>query len=566
MHSVEHVPPRVNSVFSHVCRIAETDELVSNALKMFLPPPGAPRRRAQAFHALKLLNGDWLARGCLQHCCSVGCCESPLETQDKLIKHLPRALTSQRAFVDRSNWADWPRRVSFFGLASAVHGFLQDALAHVLQGHDVLQEEAIDADRVFHDPAAEVAQEAPQPLDIGAALPAADMMEQERREKMKSLHRAATWMPTMWLRPFWVMRVCLQPQVELMASMLHNGSTDTDIEAMHALLSSGRRPWRCLELLKLTQDMLAKCRRQLSDGSLWCLLHHTCLQHSEVIKLASRSPAIIYHHCIAYLRSFPFKMVNMVVNRSPAMAQDIINTPACFLDTWSRKMLQAFDTEARLLSEEFYQIVAACAELLVCTTYATERAHSRGARRLKQRLHAKRMLLPELGLSHMGFAAAPCIRRQWLKLQKLEKKGPRRKPGPKKRKRDNARNQEGHQRRRRRCAAGLVEQDELADEHRRCHTRGGGGPWRAFVHVQGKGQRLTTESFQLLKEQYRLLDEEERAFYAQLGARCQLLAKLASISTLLPTHDSLNFNNNNNNNKGVRKGAPCHLKASRFVE
>ena len=91
---------------------------------------------------------------------------------------------------------------------------------------------------------------------------------------MKSLHHAVTWMPTMRLRPFWVMRVCLQPQVELMASMLHNGSTDTDIEAMHALLSSGRRPWRCLEILKLTQDMLAKCRRQLSDGSLWCLLHH----------------------------------------------------------------------------------------------------------------------------------------------------------------------------------------------------------------------------------------------------------------------------------------------------
>ena len=168
LHSVEHVPPRVHSVFSRVCRIAETDELGSNgkaerllqetrhakwkdsaihslcmghkahnaaektwliasdlfskmvhtnktlhengalmraarqwmqaeiprrlqithtgvpppdsvtfrdhALKSFLPPLGAPRRRAQAFHALKLLNGDWLARGCLRHCCSVGCC------------------------------------------------------------------------------------------------------------------------------------------------------------------------------------------------------------------------------------------------------------------------------------------------------------------------------------------------------------------------------------------------------------------------------------------------------------------------------------------------------------
>ena len=49
--------------------------------------------------------------------------------------------------------------------------------------------------------------------------------------------------------------------------------------------------------------------------------------------------------------------------------------------------------------------------------------------------------------------------------------------------------------------------------------RGGGGAWRAFVHVRAAGLRLDGPALSRLSEEYRNLSEEERAHYALVGQR-----------------------------------------------
>ena len=46
---------------------------------------------------------------------------------------------------------------------------------------------------------------------------------------------------------------------------------------------------------------------------------------------------------------------------------------------------------------------------------------------------------------------------------------------------------------------------------------GGGGPWRAFLHVNAKGSKLTKQRLVALSEEYRNLPNEEKALYIDVG-------------------------------------------------
>ena len=58
--------------------------------------------------------------------------------------------------------------------------------------------------------------------------------------------------------------------------------------------------------------------------------------------------------------------------------------------------------------------------------------------------------------------------------------------------------------------------------------RGGGGSWRAFVHLNLHGDKLTSAKATQLSEQYRALSDEEMAPYITLGEQGTLAARYGS--------------------------------------
>eukprot|EP00971_Amphidinium_carterae_P335173 6470868-Amphidinium_carterae.1 len=56
-----------------------------------------------------------------------------------------------------------------------------------------------------------------------------------------------------------------------------------------------------------------------------------------------------------------------------------------------------------------------------------------------------------------------------------------------------------------------------------CKRRGGGGAYRAFIHVQSKRQKMTKESMIELNREYRTMSEEQLQFYKDLGKQATAL-------------------------------------------
>ena len=93
------------------------------AIRILLPPCSAPCRRGHVQATLDFLNGNWLCKGVLKHfCCAPGCCRDHQEAQEKLQRHLGKALTCDRpTMLAHNNWRDWSRQVATLKIKNMAH-------------------------------------------------------------------------------------------------------------------------------------------------------------------------------------------------------------------------------------------------------------------------------------------------------------------------------------------------------------------------------------------------------------------------------------------------------------
>ena len=64
--------------------------------------------------------------------------------------------------------------------------------------------------------------------------------------------------------------------------------------------------------------------------------------------------------------------------------------------------------------------------------------------------------------------------------------------------------------------AGSVDEPDAGGDAGKKRT-GGGGPFRAFVHMEASGTKMDADSMRDLGRRYRALSQEQRAFYQAIG-------------------------------------------------
>eukprot|EP00971_Amphidinium_carterae_P059182 1169999-Amphidinium_carterae.2 len=489
-------------------------------LEMCLPPPTAPKRRVHAQRTLALLNGNWLRKSVLEHYCKPGCCRDIQETRTKLVNNLPKALLSQKAtMLNRSNWTEWHTQMNLFGLLSGPHCFGQELLARILtQGPAAADIPLEDVEPIVGNTHAEAATAANTLLHTEEELPPQDLYQLERKENARSARIAAEWLSGNMLEDLYILRSALVPEVHLMSALLQATSVEVEVNKIIQREGAQEDDLRVLQLQEggVLHMMTRACRLQLSDSQPWAWLLGTEGRHSKVFKTASRSPAVVYHHCIFRHELFPwhlFKILDPKVDK-----REIVQTKRCLLDPFSKKFLDDFCIDGEL-TQHGVHVLQVMADMLVLNTFSTERVHSSTSQRLKHRHHARRMSLPDVAVMHMGLAAPPWIR-QWLAKSASDEQNkkiglPNRKRGPKPK--------EGSRRKCKRESDRAACPPSTAPAAKR--PRGGGGAWRAFQHVHMAGKRLDAESIKDLCAKYHQLSESEREYYVELGKKGSLQKK-----------------------------------------
>ena len=485
--------------------------------KHFLPPLQHVRRRLAMQQCLELLNGDMRGRELSHYCKGPSCCHNAEHTVAKLQHLLPQALLSQRpTMFSRNNWSSWHLALNFFGWAGGLHSLLQDCLSKVIASklngeldHLVAEPGDVEQDDVPDAVGADLLG-APDAGPVAPAIP--DPYQQERQENLARLRFLTTWIPTGWFQELWLLRVALEPQVQLMKKTLWQSSTEYEIVQCKRLQDEGRREHRVVSLLlgRHLKEMYAASLEHVVHAEAWVNTPFTEQERSRVLQFCMRAPGVVFQLLTARFSKYPWSLFRLLVERCRAVASQILRdfaTKPCLMDPFTTAFLQHHNTEEDLLSEDTHQLLGLLGSMLQTNTFGTERAHSRHARRARQRSHAPPVDLPWLGLEHAAYAGmAPLVQcaRQTQQVRDKDQRGRAVGRPQKKRKFED------------------VEAGAPFIQHRRRrrvkphHRAGGGGAWRAFCHIHTDG-KLTAEGMRALAIQYRSLDAPAKQRYSEIG-------------------------------------------------
>ena len=491
---LKEIPKRLHIVRGSDCPL-EGQSFRENMLKIFTPSKSRPRLRARVTEVCRLLNGDWRRSKILIHHCKLGCCSSPESTVQQLQSILVKTLLGlRRGIFSRDNWTEWPHQMLFFAWASFLHGFMLDAFLAVLKGQEVIPEE--------HDAANLEAAEAlvEQRLAAARAPPLPDAMAVARQEKSKALRIAVAFLPSPWFRDFFILRVALEPEVQLMSYLVDSVSIKKETAEMQSHLHQGQRQYNICKLLSLKpmQDAIQLGVANICDEKSWSPFAETEEFRSEIWRVASRPMAVLWQLLCTRFSTYPWKLFQLLSNRSEDCATALLNERNCLKDEWSRAFLARYNTSEKLVGEECFQILSTVAVMLQTSTFSTERLHSVNLRQCKTRAHVKRMSAETVALKHGAVATLPWLHRHVLKKLPLE--------GSKKAKR------------------GRPKIEREAEGSAKKRRTGAGGAWRAFVHVRCAGQNFSQASLLEWSAEYRQLTPEQKAYFIELGKQGPWLA------------------------------------------
>ena len=484
-------------------------------MQLFFPPLSSPCKHAKALLiAEQLLNSDWRIKGKLVHICAgAQCCLDKQDTIRKALAWLPSLFTSLRPGIfARNSWADWRRNLLFIALGEAMHGLGTSTFLKAFAGaeQDGPDEEA-EAGALLTTWVTEQPHVPETQAPSGSGLD--DSYESLRKEKAACLRKAVAMFESRdWFEQLWFMVSSLEPQKHLMTTLLHWTSEAWDLEQMTHKLASQPRLIRCMELLcQIPQEqMFRDCLAILASQDVCSHLPETERRRSVLLRTCMTSPAYIWQLISTRFASFPWRLLFLLGDRTLQCAEELLSRRACLRDSFAEEFFRRFPTPQELIGDESWFLLHTLAAMMMTTTYSTERAHSRNAKRNRAR-QSHKADVQYLALSHTAVAGLPFLRNEVA--QQLLEKGPAKKKDAKD---SRSLGTDSHvdvgepaQKRSKHC---LKETDKKRSGH-----SGGGGPWRAYVHINSAGRRFSGADSQTLSQSYKSLSVEEKQYYSELG-------------------------------------------------
>eukprot|EP00971_Amphidinium_carterae_P212144 4209867-Amphidinium_carterae.1 len=218
-----------------------------------------------------------------------------------------------------------------------------------------------------------------------------------------------------------------------------------------------------------------------------------------------RAGAVIHQLVHCRVKQYPYKLFQLLNrdNNIVELAETILQTPTCMQDSFTAHVLKKYNTSHKLAGEEAFVFLELVARKSMCTTYTTERLHSRNFRRAKSRTMTQKIDLNDLALPHLAHAG-PHFSHEILHKQSKDKE---------------QNNQKASKKYGRPCKRKAPEctDDGAGVAEPPTRKRGGGGAWRAFQQLQLQGQKFTGPIVKELSEKYKHLSDEEKLHYKEVG-------------------------------------------------
>ena len=474
--------------------VAETEqasEFKAMIAEYFGPPAQHPRRSGIMEAAKSFYNGNWRNAQPV-HICH-GCCQSEEHARCKGAFIIARLASSLRPTIfNKSNWQHWTQALSFYGVLLALHGLLARAFLQTFAGQSLTVAQA----------AAPLAEpESPWPaeeVEAGIARPAAAARASEganaalRAENARSMMVSTEFLrsPTP-LHDILLLRLPLDAERALMYSLLHETSKEWERQQLCHFQRFGTRQFRVLNahdgvhftaFFRATWETFV-CRKR------WQIFDETEEFRSKLLVLCMRASSLCYQLLWVRTRGFPWRLLALLRPLPPPeleqIASEVLRCPPCLHDYWTTSVLKRFGTIAALVSTECRHFLFLVARKVMCTTYTTERLHSRNLKTSRGRL-THRASVSHLALSHMGESLPSDV---------VVSKELRDRAGPEPQKQDQK-------------VAGV-----------RKKVKRGGGAYRAFLSQHASGKQLSKDLIKELTGQYRSLTEEAKSRYKEIGRR-----------------------------------------------
>eukprot|EP00971_Amphidinium_carterae_P334735 6470178-Amphidinium_carterae.2 len=291
----------------------------------------------------------------------------------------------------------------------------------------------------------------------------------------------------------------LQPERKLMDVFVHSISRDWENKQMEAEWRTGSRQYRILRHFDGADlDEFFQSTMAMLSSSCWKGFVETERFRSTLLRHSMRSGAVVFQLVSCRVKQAPYKLFQLL-NRNTLVreqAEDLLRTPPCQRDPFTSHVFKKYRTPEELAGEEAFLFLALVARKCMCSTYTTERLHSRNLRRAKSRTMTQRIDMKDLALPHVAHAGPPFCHVLDEQMQRKSKEPEKKRGRPSKRKHVES------------------EADENVASKRR---RGGGGAWRAFQQLQFQGRKFSAELIRELSEKYRALSAEERLYYEEVG-------------------------------------------------
>lgn len=483
-------------------------------LDMYCPPiRGRPQKQLKRAIVAALANGDYRETGQVQHYCQ-GCCQNEAETKLKFVSVFTNLLAGRAPRVfPRSRWTGADECLRWLGLVASIHGLLgkvypawaaamgtklpksaaDPGQASFLQGGDmVVESEDADAFAAW----GAVADTATAP---GAAT-APDEAAQagDFREMLRGYRQRGLGFVVAPHRPKLVMlSVVLLPQQRLMSNYLSVSGLAWD-EKEHNMAAFAKAndkerlpQWRALlsSTQALERDFLEQLGALLKGSApQWQALEpgdFVAANRAFAFRLLNTAGAECYRALFHPHTLYPWKAFGLAAGVLEGdFAETLESEPPCLLDSWTAHFVKAY--AGNLDSSDAKADCLATAFLVLGDTAQIERQHAAIRRRVT-------VASTQTHTQHVQAASSEFVFRQ-VGSGKLEAHAAEL-------------GAEAAHSSRKRKEQGDSDSDTQAPRAKA--KRGGGGPFRAFVHREASGRKGRPD-LAALGERYKRLPFQEK--------------------------------------------------------
>ena len=347
-----------------------------------------------------LLNADW-RHPVLRHVCVARvCCNNRADSVQKVQKVLDDLLcvTRPRRKFAPNNWREWQKAWLFAGLFSSCHNLLVGRLTRVLRAEQL---------KHGHGNVAEQNAMGVQIQELQAD--ALDEMAKKREEEAQHHKNTMQLLSNESMKDeLFIIFKALHAEMALMTDILRPGTAKWQMTEMMKIARGEPRDYAVLRCIRGEpfNHMLLEAGHLLSVDAPWDNISHTEFNACLVWRYVLRASATLHQLCVVPARVFPFKVFRLL-QQERAFAEELLATPACVLDDFTRGLMNQFNSVDALLSPKCIGLVSAVALHIDCTTQSTESKHSLNLRQVLSRSHTHAPDVSLLGVKHQHSGSVP---------------------------------------------------------------------------------------------------------------------------------------------------------------